>query len=217
MHEKGFPPRPTWEVPFHEAGRSGVVRAYYGVTRRGPESGFPSLKGFSAQTAGAGFPTLKCEVDCARPGYWNILGWIQWVTQQFGDGRPSVALVDRLPSMLDRDVPFLSAGYAPTFFDAPAYTSRPEVDWRASLFLCTMPMMSRTELVTPLVGFQWGYRIARANGPVDPRPCTLSTAEDWSEVRENLRSRHPEWRFRARFRPAGLAPKVKGAGKRSGT
>src|SRR5271170_4435327 len=178
MHEASFVATPTRTARFRSAGRSGTVRAYYGITRRGAESGFPAIKGFTAVDAGRGFPTMKCEVESEQPGYWGVLGWIQWVTQEYGPRRARVELVDRFPSMIDRDVPFLAMGYSPTFFDAPAYNSRPKVDWHAALFLCTVPLMSRREPITPLAGFLWGYRIDRRGGKVAPYPCARATERD---------------------------------------
>ena len=200
MHESSFPKRPTIRVRFEAGTRSGSVRAYYGVTRRGPDSGFPILKGFGAASAGRGFPTLKCIVESDQPGYQSVLGWIQWVTQDFAGGRANEALVDRFPSMLDRDIPFLAVGYAPTFFDAPAFNSLPKVDWRASAFLCTVPILSRREPIVPLVGFLWGYRIGAKGGTVTPSPISLARGRDWSAVRRELRKRHPAWRFATEFR-----------------
>jgi hypothetical protein len=204
MHEQTFPTRPTITIRFASARRSGTIRVYYGITRHGADSGFPALKGFGADRAGAGFPTIKCEVDPEQSGYWGVLGWIQWVTQDFGGRRARVELVDRFPSMMDRDLPFLSLGYAPTFFDAPAFNSRPKVDWHASLFLCTLPIMSRKEAIVPLAGFLWGYRIDRTAGEVTSYPCTLANGQDWSAVRRELRKRHPEWTFSSEFETAPI-------------
>jgi hypothetical protein len=200
MREASFPARATLVVRYNSTGRSGIVRAYYGRTRRSEDSGFPAIKGLGTGDVGRGFPTIKCEVQCEQPGYWAVLGWVQWVTQDFGGQRARVELVDRFPSMLDRDVPFLGMGYSPTFFDAPAYNSHPKVDWRASLFLCTMPMMSRRESIVPLAGFLWGYNIDRQGGAVVPYPCLVAVGRDWSVVRRELGARHPEWKFASKFR-----------------
>jgi len=200
MHESSLPNRPTLTRRFHGAGRSGTVRAYYGVTMRPSESGFRFLAGWAGiPTAGVGFPTIKCEVESDRPGYGSALGWVQWVTQEFGDGRASVTLVDRPPSLLDRDLPFLSFGYAPTVFDAPAFNSLPEVDWCARLFLCTAPMLSREETIRPLFGVVWGYRIAAEGRRPTPYPLVGATRADWSEARRALTAGHPEWKFAAAF------------------
>jgi hypothetical protein len=197
MQEASFARRRTLVTRFTGERRSGRIRTFYGTTRRSADSGFPALQGFPSAGAVIGFPVIKCEVECDQPGYWSCLGWIQWVTQEFGGRRPRVALVDRFPSILDRDVPFLGSGYAPTFFDAPAFNSLPKVDWRASLFLCTLPLMGRREPVVPLAGFLWGYRIATAGGAVEPYPCRAATARDWAKVRPELKARHPAWRFGA--------------------
>ncbi len=201
MHEASFPRTPEFSVRFQFAKRSGTVRAYYGITQRSEDSGFGALRGFPSTRAGEGFPTIKCEVTCEDPGYWSVLGWVQWVTQDFGGRRAQVELVDRFPSMLDRDIPFVSIGYSPTFFDAPAYNSHPKVEWHASLFLCTAPIMSRREPISPLVGFLWGYRIPRSGARVARFPCRIARARDWSAARRNLEARHPEWKF-ARGPPA---------------
>lgn len=176
--------------------------ARYGLTRRPTDSGFPALEGWSRATrAGVGFPTIKCEVQGEKPGYWNLFGWIQWVTQDFPGKRSRVALVDRLPAVLDRDVPFASMGYAPTFFDAPAYNSLPAVNWRADLFLCTLPAMSRREPVIPLAGFKWGYRIDTQGGAPVSYPLEPANQSEWHETRLEVAKRHPRWNFANRFVP----------------
>ncbi len=200
MHEASFPRRPTRTTRFHRAGRSGQVRTFYGTTARPADSGFPWLKGWrTARSAGIGFPTIKCTVEGEQPGYGSQLGWIQWVTQDFHGERKPVQLVDRAPSLLGLDLPFLSVGYAPTFFDAPAYNSLPRIDWTASLFLTTLPMMDRREPVVPLCGWVWGYRIERRGGAVQPLPLRPATAGDWRRARQELARRHRSWRFSARF------------------
>jgi hypothetical protein len=215
VQEPTFPNRPIRISQFGSAGRSGTVRVFYGVTRHGKDSGFTALKGFKSDRAGQGFPAIKCEVRCHEPGYWSVLGWIQWVTQDFGENQPQVELVDRFPSMLDRDLPFACAGYAPTFFDAPAYNSLPKVDWRASLFLCTLPMLSRRESIVPLVGYQWGYRIEHSRGEVIPYPLRPAAAPEWTRVRVKLVERHAQWTFARAFdlrnHPAPRVGRKKGA------
>lgn len=180
-----------------------MVRCYYGNTPTASASGFPALKGWSRATrAGVGFPTIKCDVESDLPGYWSHLGWIQWVTQEFPGNRKPVRLVDRFPAFLDRDLPFATMGYAPSFFDAPAYLSLPAVDWRATLFLCTLPIMSRREAVAPLVGFTWGYRIARRGDTPTPYALGLASRGDWLRVRSELEKLHPKWVFAAGFKGA---------------
>jgi hypothetical protein len=196
-------PRPSVRARFDRQGRAGWVRAYYDRTESAAASGFPTLVGWERATdAGVGFPRLRVEVTSDRPGYGAILGWIQWVTQEFPSDRTKVRLVDRLPALLDRDVPFLAYGFAPTFFDAPAYNSHPAVDWRASAWLCSVPMMSRREPIVPLFGLTWGYRIAENGAEPVPHPILRATASEWRTVRAELARRHPAWRFASRYRPA---------------
>jgi hypothetical protein len=200
MHETSFPKAPTLTLRFERAGRAGTVRAFYGITHSPAESGFPALKGWGrAIRAGVGFPTIKCEVECDRPGYWNLLGWIQLVGQEFPGRRKRVILVDRFPAFLRHDIPFVAMGYAPSVFDAPAFNSLPSVDWRAALFLCTLPMMSRREEIVPLAGVRWGYGIDREGETPTPYPVRPATDVDWREVRAQLVRRHSKWRFAVHY------------------
>jgi hypothetical protein len=196
VKEAHFPDKPTCISRYSRAGRVGSVRVYYGRTDRASKSGFPALKGWARETrAGVGFPTIKCQVESGRPGYWSVLGWIQWVTQSFPGKKAGVRLIDRLPSFLDLDMPFAAVGYAPTFFDAPAYNSLPAVDWHATLFLCTLPLLNRREATVPLAGFRWGYHIEHRGELPIAYPLERAVPRDWKSVREELMRRHPSWNF----------------------
>jgi len=202
MDEEGFAAGVTLRQRFDRSGRRGAAKVVYGTTPRPEASGFAALPGWETEArAGVGFPTVKASVASDRPGYLATFGWLQWVTQQYPGGR-SVRLVDRPPSLLDRDLPFASLGYEPTFFDAPAYNRLPAVDWEATLFLTTLPLLSREEPVAPLAGVRWGYRIPRAGAAPIPKPLTRATAGDWRRVRLEVGERHRRWRFAASY----LAP-----------
>ena len=208
MQELSFSSGQTTAVRFDRAGRSGLLRAFYGVTGRPSDSGFSALPGWAGETAaGVGFPTLKCTVESDEPGYRSILGWIQWVTQTFHGKREPARLVDRAPSCLDRDIPFMALGYSPAFFDAPAFNSLPGIDWRATVYLTTFPLLSRREAIVPLAGFRWGYRIdAPGERPV-PYPLELAGSRDWRSVRREVSYRQPKWKFAGNFRtPAVTQP-----------
>ncbi len=208
MREASFASKPALAVRFSGHGRAGTVRCYYGITPTASASGFPALKGWArSRRAGVGFPTIKCEVQTDQPGYWNVLGWIQWVTQAFPSKRKPVELVDRPPALLDRDLPFATFGYAPTFFDAPAYLSLPAIDFRAALFLCTLPIMSRREPIAPLAGFTWGYEIAEPKDHPKPHALELAGRGDWLRVRSCLSEHHPKWRFAADFKQPASSTK----------
>lgn len=200
MHERSFTARPTRGVRYDRAGRTGVVRVFYGSTLRSEDSGFPSLMGWKRGPAtGVGFPTIKCTVTCDQAGYWSNLGWIQWVTMDYHGGHKDAALVDRPPSMAQLDLPFATFGYCPTFFDAPAYPSHPRINWNASLFLCTFPMMTRREPIVPLTGFEWGYRIPHRGGAVTRLPLRVAKDEDWKRTRTEVARRHRTWTFAPSF------------------
>lgn len=200
MREPSLPRPAAMNLPFRHGGAAGSVRVWYGTNRRPSDGGFAALRGWSREErAGVGFPVIKCEITTGVVGYWNFLGWIQYVTQDPLDGARIVPVVDRVPSMVDRDVPFAITGYCPTFFDAPAHNRLPVIDWQARLFLCTQPIMSRKEPIVPLVGLRWGYRIEESGEPPMVHPLAVATEADWRTARQELTRRHPQWRFAARL------------------
>ena len=201
MLEPSLPRKPALVLPFRRAGRSGSVRVWYGRNRKPADGGFAALAGWARERrAGVGFPVIKCEVRTDMAGYWNFLGWLQYVTQDTMDGRKIVQLVDRVPAAADRDLPFAIAGYAPVFFDAPAYNSRPVVNWKARLFLCTVPIMSRAEPILPLVGLTWGYSIQRRGDPPRIHPIGIARPAEWTEAHTVLARNHADWKFAPGFR-----------------
>jgi len=195
MHEESFAGVSPVRTRFDRCGRRGEAVVACGRTPTPEASGFAALSGWEEEReAGVGFPTIKASARSDRPGYLATFGWLQWVVQRYPGGR-SVRLVDRPPSLLDRDLPFAAVGYEPTFFDAPAYNRLPAVDWDATLFLTTLPILSRREPVVPLAGFRWGYRIRRTGSAPVARPLSRATAADWRRVRGEVGRRHRRWRF----------------------
>jgi hypothetical protein len=202
VREVMFGPRPSAVLRFDHAGRSGRVRVYYSVVARAADSGFAAVAGSrTMRGTGAGFPAIKCTVEVDRPGYFGYLGWIQWLTQGPAGSPPADAKVDRLPAFLDLDLPFLAVGYAPSVFDSPAFEVLPPDDFRARLFLCVLPIMSRREPVVPLLGLRWGFHRRSESGGCTPYPLERATRRDWREVRAELVGRHPGWTFAPTFRP----------------
>jgi hypothetical protein len=86
--------------------------------------------------------------------------------------------------------PFCFFGIAPTLFDAPARTARPDMDWECHSFLCCVEGDDRRE-VRQLTGFSWGFRIA--SGRVDLFPVTADAS--WSRHQDLLTRSYPAWRF----------------------
>src|SRR5271170_1994855 len=203
MQEAMFGSKPSLVVRFSRGGNSGVVRAYYGITSRAADGGFSAVKGWRQMSVtGTGFPAIKCSVESDRPGYWGYLGWVQVLTQEFSGKSAPIGKVDQLPSFLRVNSPFLSVGYAPSVFDAPAFDARPPDEFRARLFLCTLPIMSRREAIAPLAGLRWGFhRRIDGEGHV-PHALEEATADDWRKVRDELVERNPGWSYAPRFIPA---------------
>jgi hypothetical protein len=130
-------------------------------------------------------------------GYLQRFGWVQLVRstdnafqgEQFEmDPFDPFKLYERAPT------PYCWYGVLPTLFDAPSRDERVYLDWVAHSFLAVSPPRGNRRIVTPLLGFSWGFHIA------DDRTVTLDpvsplTAADWESHLSYLRDCYPEWRF----------------------
>jgi hypothetical protein len=85
-------------------------------------------------------------------------------------------------------------GIAPTLFDAPSRDERSSLDWVAHSFLAASPLRGDRRLVTPLLGFSWGFNVAD-DGSVALMPVAPLTAADWESHLPYLRNCYPAWQF----------------------
>lgn len=99
--------------------------------------------------------------------------------------------------------PYCWYGIAPTLFDAPGRVERARLDWVAHSFLAASPLRGNRRVVTPLLGFAWGFHIAE-DGNVALKPVTSLAAADWASHLPYLRSNYPEWQFTGM--PASTVP-----------
>jgi hypothetical protein len=79
---------------------------------------------------------------------------------------------DVAPSFHEADAPFSSYGYLPQLFDAPCLNlgNYVELSWTADTFLTTVPVRSRDEEISWLLGFRGGYV---ENDILDEKPTLL--------------------------------------------
>jgi hypothetical protein len=127
-----------------------------------------------------------------------MMGWIQLITHRHPvTGVEEEASVDLAPMLSDVDSPFITFGYAPTFFDAPANPDQGTIDWIADTFLVVAPDVARTRTIAALLGFRWGYQLR--NRLATPLPVEILGPQMWGRGRETLHAGYPSWRFLAGF------------------
>lgn len=132
-------------------------------------------------------------------GYLQRFGWVQLVRSTDNafqgetfemDPFDPFELYERVPT------PYCWYGTLPTLFDAPARDERVHLDWVAHSFLAVSPARGNRRIVTPLLGFSWGFHIAD-DGNVTLQDIAPLTAADWQLHLPYLRETYPEWQFRA--------------------
>ncbi len=196
VHESSFRTEPTLVQEFSQGGHNYRVSIWYGTNSGPTDTGFENLRDLGPDPRVRGFPVLKAEVDSSGRGYANILGWIQVVAHLRPDGSVEDWEPDLLPALRERDVPFCSWAYHPTFFDAPFWPDRPQLHWRADLFLCPMTIRDpAVEEIVPIAGFRWGFRIPSDGADPELLPLATVGADAWKESVPGLRSWFPNWRF----------------------
>jgi len=150
-----------------------------------------------ARDGAVGLANCTATIEFAGLGYLQLLGWVQLVRssdnafqgQQFEmDPFDPFGLYERAPS------PYCWYGILPTLFDAPSRDERVHLDWVAHSFLAASPLRGDRRIVTPLLGFSWGFHIAD-DGDVTLDPITSVTSADWESHLPYLRDCYPEWRF----------------------
>jgi hypothetical protein len=195
-------------IPFTLHGRSGKVAVTYGVTEDPVVSGFDVVPGVGANIAACrGYPTIEGVIESYEgSGYRELVGWVQIVTgkrYRTVDNSTAPAATDRsidkFPSMMDIDIPFVSFGIFPKLFDAPCanLNGYARLQFVADSFLTTAPLRSRDEEIHRLLGIRWGYVEYEdpQRHPVSPIPVSVTGAEAWNEFVPFLRQKFPGWRF----------------------
>lgn len=181
-------------VPFVVRDLPGEVTVRYGVNTD------PALVGYGDWVLGTdyppemalGFPVVQAEVVYDGQGYAAVMAWIQLVRFDTHDDAESRLVFDVAPQITDSDVPYMSFGIRPTLFDAPGF-AKPDVTWDADSFLVHTPDGVLSRVVSPICGFNWGYRVI--DGVVRPLPVKVAQASDWQRNLADLRHRYQDWTF----------------------
>jgi hypothetical protein len=205
-------------IPFSLNGRSGSVTVSYGRNDDPVAAGFDIIPNSAVDiNLCCGYPAVHAVIDTYNgTGYRTLCGWIQVVTEKYynsydGGKAPvkTFVLADKIPSMKDIEIPFISYGLLPQFFDAPCKNlyGQAKLWWVADTFLTTVPMMSKDEEISRLLGFRWGYveYDRPEQRPVSPLSLKVTDGRAWNGHLPFLRKKFPKWRFT----DATLAPATK--------
>ena len=185
------------EFTFHHLGYQGRVVAFIERTVD------PALLG--AWEGAKDLANCTATIEFEGRGYLQRFGWVQLVRstdnafqgEKFEmDPFDPFELYDRAPT------PYCWYGTLPTLFDAPSRDERVRLDWTAHSFLAVSPSRGNRRVVTPLLGFSWGFHIAD-DGAVRLQDIAPLTAPDWHSHLPYLHDTYPEWQFRKMLSATG--------------
>jgi hypothetical protein len=179
------------QIPFHYQGHNGHVMVSVEKTL------YPASLG--ARDGAVDLANCRATVEFAGHGYLQLFGWVQLVRstdnafqgEKFEmDPFDPFKLYEHAPS------PYCWYGILPTLFDAPSRDERVHLDWVAHSFLAVSPLRGNRRVVTPLLGFSWGFHVSDA-GAVELDPVASLTSSDWESHLPYLHESYPDWRFKA--------------------
>jgi len=183
------------EISFTHQGHKGRVIVTVETTLT------PAILG--ARESALGLANCKATIEFSASGYLGLLGWVQLVCstdngfhgRQFEmDPFDPFELYEQAPS------PYCWYGITPTLFDAPSRDERVELDWVAHSFLAMSPLRGNRRIVTPLLGFSWGFHIVDDKN-IKLKPITSLTVADWQAHLPYLRDCYRAWQFTEMLMP----------------
>jgi len=194
-------------IPFNLRGYDGKVAVYYGVNDDPVRAGMDSIPGLNnVLDMTYGYPVIHARIqEYEGSGYRTFCGWLQVITSVYIDEQNGkrveankIFSVDIAPTFNESDLPFFSSGFMPELFDAPCLNlgNHTELHWTADAFLTSIPIKSRDEGVTRLLGFRWGY--SENNTPDQkpkPIPLQVTDAQVWNDHLPFLQEKYSNWKF----------------------
>ena len=183
------------EISFTHQGHKGRVLVTVETTLT------PAMLG--AHEGALGLANCQAIIEFSASGYVGLLGWVQLVcsTDNVFHGRQfemdpfdPFELYEQAPS------PYCWYGITPTLFDAPSRDERVELDWVAHSFLAMSPLRGNRRIVTPLLGFSWGFHIVDDKN-IALKPITALTAADWQAHLPYLSDCYRAWQFTEMLAP----------------
>jgi len=150
-----------------------------------------------ARDGAVNLANCTATVEYAGRGYLQLFGWVQLVRSTdnaFQGEKFEMDPFDPFKIYKRAPTPYCWYGILPTLFDAPSRDERVHLDWVAHSFLAVSPLREDRRIVTPLLGFSWGFHIAD-DGNVNLDPTTVLTASDWESHLPYLYDCYPGWNF----------------------
>ena len=155
----------------------------------------PAIVG--AHDGAIGLANCTAKIEFAGRGYLQRFGWVQLVRSTDNAFQGEAFEMDPFdPFQLYElaPTPYCWYGVLPTLFDAPSRDERVHLDWVAHSFMAVSPPRGNRRVVTPLLGFSWGFHIS-AQGEITLHPIASLTASDWEAHLPYLRQCYPAWSF----------------------
>ena len=177
------------EITFNHLGYSGRVVVTVERTVN------PAIVG--AHEGAIGLANCKATIEFAGRGYLQRFGWVQLVRSTDNAFHGEAFEMDPFdPFQLYElaPTPYCWYGVLPTLFDAPSRDERVHLDWVAHSFMAVSPPRGNRRVVTPLLGFSWGFHIS-AQGDITLDPIASLSASDWEAHLPYLRQCYPAWSF----------------------
>jgi hypothetical protein len=191
--------------PFSLHGAEGAVSVSY-VANEDPERwGYGLLDLSWPSSLALGLPVLEARVSSSLEGYAAVMAWIQVVRIHVSDVSTSLVAngekappgdhswVDGPPHLRGLGIPFVSFGYCPTLFDAPASTES-DIRFVADSFLTASPDALISRRSEACAGVRWGYSTEKGQTP-ELRPITQLNEKDWAQALPILEATFPDWDF----------------------
>ena len=177
------------EFTFHHLGYEGRVVTFIERTTD------PALWG--AWEGAKDLANCRATIEFDGRGYLQRFGWVQLVRSTdnaFGGEKFEMDPFDPFSLYERAPTPYCWYGTLPTLFDAPSRDERVQLDWIAHSFLAVSPARGDRRVVTPLLGFSWGFHIAD-DGSVALEDVVALTTVDWEAHLPYLRDTYPDWQF----------------------
>jgi hypothetical protein len=163
-------------IPFRLRGTDGQITVQYGANEDPVRWGYAVLEldWFRPELV-RGFPVIQASVEHPAEGYAADMGWLQVVRYEVRDPgeEATVTVFDAPPQLAETETPYAAFGVRPTFFDAPSIEGLRDVTWDADTFLVYTPDAVLSQVLRPLCGFTWGYRLQE--GAVLLTPMSVPT------------------------------------------
>jgi hypothetical protein len=177
------------EIPFTYHGQKGRVIVTSEATLT------PAAVG--AHDGAIGLANCNATIEFSANGYLALFGWVQLVRSTdntFHGSQFEMDPFDPFKLYEHAPTPYCWYGITPALFDAPSRDERVDLDWIAHSFLAVSPLRGNRRIVTPLLGFSWGFHVFDENN-ILLKPVTPLTAADWETHLPYLRDCYKEWQF----------------------